>query len=214
MGISTKLKRLRKNKQMTQQDVAAYLHVSRKTISGWENERSYPDVSMLIKLSDLFGISTDDLIRDPKMTVDDWTKKPRSRKRQTVFIATYRFNIVLLIISYLHMYDLPGFHSAITTLILLINELAVFLSYESWVNLKRRLTLLEIFGSFFMLLAVNIVINFLSSSWNSSIVQSGTYEALGMMIGRVILDMLLSISLIMVIFFRPAKKKKKWWPSI
>ncbi|MBU9789570.1 helix-turn-helix transcriptional regulator [Lentilactobacillus sp. TOM.63] len=213
MGISTKLKQFRKNKQMTQQDVAAYLHVSRKTISGWENDRSYPDASMLIKLSDLFGISVDNLIRDAKMTVNDRPKEQRSRKRQTVFIATYRFNIVLLIVGYLHMYYLPGFHSAITTLILLINELAVFLSYESWINLKRRLTLLEIFGSFFILLAVNIVINFLNSSWNSSIVQSGTYEALGMMIGRVILDMLLSISLIMVIFFRPLRNKK-WWSSV
>lgn len=55
MDISEKLKRCRTDKSLTQAQVAEKLHVSRKTISGWENGRSYPDINSFVKLSDLYG---------------------------------------------------------------------------------------------------------------------------------------------------------------
>lgn len=42
-----------KGKKLTQKGLADILHVSRKTISGWENGRGYPDVKSVIKLSDI-----------------------------------------------------------------------------------------------------------------------------------------------------------------
>ena len=56
---------LRKQYQMSQDDFANIFHVSRQTVSNWENGKSYPDVEMLVKISDYFGISVDQLIRQP-----------------------------------------------------------------------------------------------------------------------------------------------------
>lgn len=57
------LKEHRKNLNLTQQQVADQLHVSRQTISNWETGKSLPDVSMLIEISMLFDLSLDYLIK-------------------------------------------------------------------------------------------------------------------------------------------------------
>jgi DNA-binding XRE family transcriptional regulator len=51
MNFSDNLKIIRQQKKMTQTDIATQLHVSRQTISSWENGRSYPDIGMLVQIS-------------------------------------------------------------------------------------------------------------------------------------------------------------------
>ena len=64
MQFGERIKEQRKIKNMTQEDVAKHLHVSRKTISSWENENSYPDIKSLVKISDLYQISLDTLLNE------------------------------------------------------------------------------------------------------------------------------------------------------
>ena len=54
---------IRKEKGWTQQQMADHLFVTRQTVSNWETEKSYPDVHSLLILSDLFGVSLDELIK-------------------------------------------------------------------------------------------------------------------------------------------------------
>jgi len=63
MKIGKKLHQARKANQMNQDEVAEKIFVSRQTISNWENEKSYPDIISIIKLSDLYNISLDDLLK-------------------------------------------------------------------------------------------------------------------------------------------------------
>lgn len=68
MEIGKKLKAARQGSGLTQEQVAERLYVSRQTISNWENEKSYPDIVSVIRLSDLYSISLDDLLKgDAKM---------------------------------------------------------------------------------------------------------------------------------------------------
>lgn len=68
MEIGKKLKTARQGSGLTQEQVAERLYVSRQTISNWENEKSYPDIVSVIRLSDLYSISLDDLLKgDVKM---------------------------------------------------------------------------------------------------------------------------------------------------
>lgn len=60
--IAEKLTVLRQKKGVTQDEMAQYLSVSDKTISKWENASSMPDIPMLIKLADYFGVTTDALL--------------------------------------------------------------------------------------------------------------------------------------------------------
>lgn len=63
MELCKTIKRLRTEKGWSQETLAEKAYVSRQTISNWENEKNYPDVHSLLILSDLFGVSLDELIK-------------------------------------------------------------------------------------------------------------------------------------------------------
>ncbi|MBN1044352.1 helix-turn-helix transcriptional regulator [Clostridium botulinum] len=60
--INTNLKRLRKNHQYTQENVAEKLNVSRQSVAKWENGESTPDIDSCIKLAKLYNVRLDDLV--------------------------------------------------------------------------------------------------------------------------------------------------------
>ncbi|MBR5166389.1 MAG: helix-turn-helix transcriptional regulator [Ruminococcus sp.] len=64
MEFNNKLYELRKQKGFSQEELANRLNVSRQTVSKWEVGDSTPDMEKLIAMSDLFGISLDELVLD------------------------------------------------------------------------------------------------------------------------------------------------------
>lgn len=64
MALSEKIIKLRKQNGWSQEELAARLDVSRQSVSKWESASSTPDLDKIIKLSDIFGVSTDYLIKD------------------------------------------------------------------------------------------------------------------------------------------------------
>ena len=56
------ISRLRKEKDWTQVDLAERLHVTNQAVSRWETGESYPDVTLLVRLAELFGVTVDDLL--------------------------------------------------------------------------------------------------------------------------------------------------------
>ncbi len=63
MEISTQIKRYRNAMELSQEELAEKIYVTRQTISNWENEKSYPDIHSLLLLSALFNVSLDQLIK-------------------------------------------------------------------------------------------------------------------------------------------------------
>lgn len=63
MDFGTNLKQLRKEKNLTQEELAECLSVSPQTVSKWENNITMPDLSVLPVLADYFGTTVDILIR-------------------------------------------------------------------------------------------------------------------------------------------------------
>ena len=57
-----RLQRLRKNANLTQEDVATKLNITAQAVSKWENDVSAPDISVLVELSDILGITLDELM--------------------------------------------------------------------------------------------------------------------------------------------------------
>lgn len=66
MEIGERLKISRNDKGFSQTNVAAHLRISRQSISKWENGNSYPDLENLVKLSDYYEISIDELLKENK----------------------------------------------------------------------------------------------------------------------------------------------------
>ncbi|WPJ90549.1 helix-turn-helix transcriptional regulator [Facklamia hominis] len=69
--LAEKIYQLRKAKNWSQEDLAAKIGVSRQSVSKWERGEALPDLERMISLSDIFGVSIDDLIRSNKITEDE-----------------------------------------------------------------------------------------------------------------------------------------------
>ncbi len=64
MQLGKNLKIARQNSGYTQEEVSDILFVSQQTISNWEKEISTPSVSDLVKISNLYQVSVDTLLKD------------------------------------------------------------------------------------------------------------------------------------------------------
>lgn len=69
MQLGQTIQKIRKENHLTQEEFAEIFHVTRQTVSNWENEKSYPDLLTLVAISDNFHISLDKMLKeDIKMT--------------------------------------------------------------------------------------------------------------------------------------------------
>ncbi|KOS29275.1 XRE family transcriptional regulator [Bacillus anthracis] len=69
MILSERLKEERQKRNWSQSDLAEKIHVSRQSVSKWETGKNYPSIEIIIHLSDLFGITIDELLRsDEELT--------------------------------------------------------------------------------------------------------------------------------------------------
>jgi transcriptional regulator with XRE-family HTH domain len=60
------LKTLRKKNRITQKELAEALHISQTSVSKYERGESEPDLEMIIKMSDFFGVTIDEFVRGTK----------------------------------------------------------------------------------------------------------------------------------------------------
>ncbi|WP_407390211.1 helix-turn-helix domain-containing protein [Carnobacterium jeotgali] len=100
MKLETRLKQRRNTLQMTQEEVAEKIHVSRQTISNWENGRNLPDINSLILISEIYAISLDELMKgDPKMV----KKLDEKIKRGKFFYFLVIVIGVIVLLNILHL---------------------------------------------------------------------------------------------------------------
>ena len=130
MKFGNHLKGERLKRKFTQQKVAQDLHVSRQTISSWETEHSYPDIDSLIRLSDYYQVSLDQLLKeDTGMT--EYLKKQEILQsiRPIIWILTAIDIIFLgfLMLSLLDIIKLTALVSIIIFIMGLLNITAMII---------------------------------------------------------------------------------------
>ena len=80
MTFGEKLKKLRNDNQLTQDELAEKIFVTRTAISKWETDKGYPSIDSLKQLSNLFHISIDELISDTDIENKRLLDEAQSRK--------------------------------------------------------------------------------------------------------------------------------------
>lgn len=75
MNLGETIYRLRTEKNMSQGDLADKLEVSRQSISKWENNSAVPDLDKIVKLSELFQVSLDELVKGEKVSKGESIEK-------------------------------------------------------------------------------------------------------------------------------------------
>ncbi|MBD8070145.1 helix-turn-helix domain-containing protein [Bacillus sp. PS06] len=102
MIFAEKLKKERKDRGWSQEELAEKLFVSRQSVSKWENGQNYPSIEIIIKLSDLFEVTIDELLRSDeelKEKVINDSKQLAHPKLKFVFDVIFLIGVALLIIK-------------------------------------------------------------------------------------------------------------------
>jgi len=95
MKFGEKLRDARLKAELTQEAVAKRIGVSRQSLSNWENDRTYPDLASVLKLSDLYGLSLDDLLREDA----ELRKRMEEKKEKVKKYSSWLHDFALLLIG-------------------------------------------------------------------------------------------------------------------
>lgn len=97
MELSAQIKKYRTNMNLSQEELAEKIYVTRQTISNWETGKNYPDIHSLLLLSSLFHVSLDQLIKgDLKIMKEEIKKEEIEKLHHYGTIYTILFAIMLL----------------------------------------------------------------------------------------------------------------------
>lgn len=105
MYIGDQIKQKRKELNMTQEDLAKQLNVSRSTISNWEINRNYPDINSIVSLSTILEIPLDTLLRKEsdvvkKIKYDTIKRKQLSKKVKILYVLVIMLVTISLVLIY------------------------------------------------------------------------------------------------------------------
>ena len=95
MQLGQAIAKIRKERGLTQEAFAKMFSVTRQTVSNWENEKSYPDLSTLVKISDEFNVSLDVLLKGDFCMVKDIDRKI---KKQPFYIGII-IGLVIIVVA-------------------------------------------------------------------------------------------------------------------
>jgi transcriptional regulator with XRE-family HTH domain len=95
MDIGSRIKKYREEQNISQEELALKIFVSRQTISNWETDKSYPDIKSLIMLSNIFNVSLDNFI---KKDIEEMRKIIDSKKVKEFNVMSYVFLVEMLVL--------------------------------------------------------------------------------------------------------------------
>ena len=103
MELGKQIKMHRQKAQLSQEELANRVYVSRQTISNWENDKSYPDVNSLVLRSEIFQISLDKLIKGDIDVMKEAIKKEEVKKMKQ-YGTIYTILLVVTVVSALPLF--------------------------------------------------------------------------------------------------------------
>lgn len=183
MKIGEKIYSLRKKHNLSQEELANELNVSRQTVSKWEVGESCPDFDKIVPLCELFGISTEELLRDKKI---EEKKEEKQEKKvdivKAVLICIAIFFYFLAVISTIVLEEVVHLNdglvassflmlSAIGTIILIFTFLTRRSKKESRVEKieeEKKNPMLKPVISIFSLVTtcVYLLVSFITMAWH------------------------------------------------
>jgi len=98
MELNEQIKKYRTGMNLSQEELAEKIYVTRQSISNWENGKTYPDIHSLLLLSSLFGISLDQLVKGDIDAMKEAIKKEEVEKLRR-YGAVYTILLTATVVS-------------------------------------------------------------------------------------------------------------------
>lgn len=101
MTLGEKIKKLRNDNNLTQEQLAEKLYVTRTAVSKWETDKGFPAIDSLKLISNLFGISIDELISDGDVENKRLLEEKISKRFYLAAIACLALATIFSLLAYL-----------------------------------------------------------------------------------------------------------------
>lgn len=127
MELAHQIRQKRKERGLSQEELAAAVYVTRQTVSNWENDKTYPDVQSLLLLSELFGMTIDELVKGDVPTMEKILSEDARRMNRLSYVmagsvalalaaaavASLFTDSVVVMIAVLVAFWVPGFVASV-----------------------------------------------------------------------------------------------------
>jgi len=119
MNVGARIKKHREKQNISQDELALKVFVSRQTISNWETNKSYPDIKSLTMLSSIFHVTLDDFI---KGDIEEMKKIVSKEKLEKFNIMSYIFLVEMLILMFsaYPLFSIDGYIGVIIWILLFV----------------------------------------------------------------------------------------------
>ena len=131
LELHTQIKKYRTNMNLSQEELAEKVYVTRQTISNWENNKNYPDIHSLLLLSSLFNISLDQLIKGDINIMREEINKAELKKINR-YGAIFTLLLVLLVVSAVPLAVFLGYYGLMITGILFVITMYFAIKIEKY----------------------------------------------------------------------------------
>lgn len=130
MDFQDKLKELRKNRGLTQEELAQALFVSRTAISKWESGKGYPNIDSLKAISKYFCVSLDDLLStDEIVTIAEEDGKQKERHLRNLVFGLLDCSIAMFLFLPFFGQRVDGVIQEVSVLMLTEEEIYIKIPY-------------------------------------------------------------------------------------
>lgn len=119
MELSSQIKKYRTDMNLSQEELAEKVYVTRQTISNWENNKSYPDIHSLLLLSSVFNVSLDQLIKGDIQLMREEINKNEIQKL-TRDSTVFAFLLLLFIVSIVPLTVFLGYYGLIISVLIYV----------------------------------------------------------------------------------------------
>ena len=126
MEFNEKLQELRKNKGLTQEELAEALYVSRTAISKWESGRGYPSIDSLKEIANFFSVTIDELLSsDEVLSIAEEDNKQKEKQLKSLVFGL--LDISVLMFFFLPLFGQKAQETVQGVSLLLLNGIAQYL---------------------------------------------------------------------------------------
>ena len=130
MEFANQLKKYRTEKNLSQEQLAEEIFVTRQTISNWETEKSYPDVHSLMLLSSLFQVSLDQLLKGDIEIMKNEIRKEDIAQFNKYSVA-YTILLFVTVVSAIPLFELLKWLGVIIWVLIAVASFAVAFNVEA-----------------------------------------------------------------------------------
>lgn len=175
MDLGSQIRKQREDKKWSQQVLADKLHISRQSISKWEQNTALPSFTNIVTMSELFGISLDEFIKSDTQLVEKIDAKMKMSKILKAIIISAIIAFIMFIglkISSIDVYNISSYFTDLGAVFLIIIMFKLDWHKLDKIISRHIIVLIAVTVILFLIPAINDFIMSVIEGWKQAVIDS------------------------------------------